>query len=250
MKKMVLTVFLLVTALSVFAQNGVIKDMSGTVELKAAGAADYVAAKTGDLVGQNTVISTGFKSTALIEVGSTVLAVRPLTRLTLTEIKASQGTETINVNFQAGRVRVDVNPPAGTKAAMTVTSPSATASVRGTGYDFNGRELYVRHGKVNFRGQWGYSHDVGADSSSSIGNYGIAAGAKNQHHTGYAPSRPVGSDSTSRATGGSGTGTADTKPNPNPNPNPKPSPNPSPNPNPDPNPTPNDNSSVNISIGY
>ena len=70
-------------------------------------------ARIGDQVSEDTVVSTGFKSTALIEVGSALLAVRPLTRLTLTEISASAGNETLNVNLAAGRVRVDLNPPAG-----------------------------------------------------------------------------------------------------------------------------------------
>jgi hypothetical protein len=71
---------------------------------------------------EDTVVSTGFKSTALIEVGSTVITVRPLTRLTLTEIRASSESESLNVNLQSGRIRVDVNPPAGAKASMAVAA--------------------------------------------------------------------------------------------------------------------------------
>jgi hypothetical protein len=180
----------------------------------------------------------------LLEIGSAVIAVRPLTRLTLTEISASQGTETLNVGFQAGRIRVDVNPPAGTKAAMTVTSPSATASVRGTGYDFNGRTLHVYHGTVSFQGNKGYAKDVGAGSTSSIGNYGTAGKPQNQNHSGYTPQKPVGTDSSSGSTGGGSTGTGGTEEKPGPKPNPTPTPTPTPTPKPPP------DGSVDIDIKY
>lgn len=175
MKKTMLVFFLAAMTLSVFAQNGVIKEVSGTVELKAAGSTSFVLAKIGDTIAQNTTISTGFKSMTLLEVGSTVIAVRPLTRLTLTEIRAAQGAETINVNLQAGRVRVDVNPPAGTRTSMAVTSPSATASVRGTKYRFDTRNIHVSEGVVSFRGRRGYQVLVGANDFSGIGPYGNAS---------------------------------------------------------------------------
>ncbi|MDR2730531.1 MAG: FecR domain-containing protein [Treponema sp.] len=50
----------------------------------------------------------------------------------MTEIQNLTELETLNVNLQTGRVRVDVKPPAGTKASTTVKGPEATASVRGT----------------------------------------------------------------------------------------------------------------------
>ena len=89
----VIAVLILLCAGMAFAQSGgVIKELSGTVELKPAGQADYTAAKAGDAVARDTVVSTGFKSSALITVGSTTLTVRPLTRLSLAEISASAGT--------------------------------------------------------------------------------------------------------------------------------------------------------------
>ena len=171
MKKTILTALLMTTTLGIFAQSGVIKELSGTVELKNAGAADYVPAKAGDTVAQSTVIFTGIKSMALIEVGSAVIFVRPMTRLTLTEISAFQEEEILNVNLQAGRVRVDVNPPAGIKTSMNVMSTVATASVRGTSFYFDTRNLYVDHGTVLFKGNKGYTVQV-SDGSVS----GVAAG--------------------------------------------------------------------------
>lgn len=148
-----ITIFVIVIFLCgvpLFAQNGEIREISGTVELKRAGETAFVAARAGDPVARNTVVSTGFRSSALIQVGSSLITVRPLTRLSLAEISSSAGTETINVSLQTGRVRVDVKPPAGTRTAMEVRGPSATASVRGTSFEFDTHSLTVLEGNVAF----------------------------------------------------------------------------------------------------
>ena len=192
MKKKILVFLLIIMGMSVFAQNGTIKEMSGTVELKNPGAPDFTPAKAGDTVGQQTVVSTGFKSTALIEIGSAVLTVRPLTRLTLTEINASTGAESLNVNLQAGRVRVEVNPPAGTKASMSVKGPTATASVRGTSFDFDTRNIYVNRGKVSFQGSRGAGVLVSAGSTSQINDNGRALNPVETQYVNLLPPSPAG----------------------------------------------------------
>ena len=206
MKKTLLIILLILLGMSVSAQNaergsGIIRELSGTVELKPRGASSYVSAKAGDQVNQDTVISTGFKSSALVAVGSTLITVRPLTRLTLTEISAASGTETLNVNLQAGRVRVDVNPPAGTRAAMTVSSPIATASVRGTSFDFDTRNLYVNHGKVSFKGNKGSPMLIGAGGSSKVEEDGKAADPIRVSIADLMPPAPVGAESSGGTSG-------------------------------------------------
>jgi len=201
MKKAILALLFVLAGVGLFAQTGLLRDLSGTVELKVPGAASYVAAKVGDKLTQDTIISTGFKSTALVELGSAVITVRPLTRLTLTEIRASQGSETVNVNIQTGRVRVDVSPPAGTKTAMSISSPIATASVRGTGFDFDTRNLKVNHGTVSFTGNKGMGRLVGAGSSSRVEDNGKAADPIQVRYADLQPPAPVGTDSNGSAAG-------------------------------------------------
>jgi len=152
MKKVIAAFALVLVAAGAYAQSGVLKEMVGQVELKSPGSASFVAARAGDLIGEDTVVSTGFKSTAIIEVGSALLTVRPLTRLTLTEIYASSGAESVTVDLQAGRVKIDVKPPAGTKASFSVSSPISVASVRGTSFEFDVRNLYVYEGNVLYKG--------------------------------------------------------------------------------------------------
>ena len=204
MKSLFIAFFLALMTFGVFAQSsGVIKELTGTVELKHSGSAVYVAAAAGAQVAQDTIISTGFKSTALIEVGSTLIAVRPLTRLTLSEIRSIQGTETLNINLQAGRVRIEVKPPAGTKTSMSVNSPVATASVRGTVFEFDTRNIIVKEGVVDFIGNYGYMIHVRAGTYSGIEHH-IAMPALGYSETGHVPPPVPGYDPEAAPTGGTG----------------------------------------------
>jgi len=203
MKKIFFLFLFVLVAASVFAQSGVIRELNGTVELKASSSQSFVPAKTGDRLGEDTVISTGFKSSALVSVGSALITVRPLTRLTLMEIRSASGAETLNVNLQAGRVRVDVNPPAGTRAATTVKSPAATASVRGTSFEFDTKNVWVNHGKVSFSGNRGYMMLINSGFSSKIEEDGKAADPVKIKHGELLPPAPVGTD-TANGTSGEG----------------------------------------------
>ena len=168
----VFVVLLAVIAVAAHAQTGFIREFTGDVQLKHAGASNFSPAQAGSQVASDTTVSTGFRSTAIIEIGSNVLVVQPLTRLTLAEISSSAGTENLNVNLQAGRVRVEVNPPAGTRANTTVRGPTATASVRGTSFEMDTRNLSVTSGNVSWRDSSGFSASVTAGFSSSIGDTG------------------------------------------------------------------------------
>ena len=195
MKKAFFVLIFILITISVFAQSGTIRELNGTVELKVSGSSSFVTAKAGDQVREDTIISTAFKSSALVAVGNALITVRPLTRLTLTEIRSASGAETLNVNLQAGRVRVDVNPPAGTRTAMTVSSPVATASVRGTSFEFDTRNLWVNHGKVSFKGNKGKTMVVNAGSGTRLMDDGKAADPISIKIAEYTPPAPVGTDS-------------------------------------------------------
>ena len=167
-KTLFLSLLLAGAVFCAFAQSGVIREFTGEVELKRAGSSSFVPAKAGETVAADTIISTGFKSTAIVEVGNSTIAVRPLTRLSLAEIRSTSGTETLNVKLQTGRVKVDVKPPAGTKANCTVQSPSSTASVRGTSFEVDSYNLKVLEGSVAFRGNKGREILIPAGMESYI----------------------------------------------------------------------------------
>jgi hypothetical protein len=152
MKRLFCAGFLLTAAAGLFAQQAVIKDFFGTVEIKRPSSADWEPAARGQNISRDTAISTGFKSTAVVMIGNSTLTVRPLTRLTLAEISSMQNDEKVEMRLNAGRVRADVNAPKGGKTNFTVRSPTATASVRGTVFQFDGVNLTVNEGTVEFRG--------------------------------------------------------------------------------------------------
>jgi hypothetical protein len=199
-------VFLLVSlTFTVYSQTGFIRELTGEVELKPAGSSVFIPAQPGNEVAQNTIISTGFRSTATVVVGSTEITVRPLTRLSLSEIQSSAGTENLNVNLQAGRIRVDVKPPAGTRANTTVQSPSATASVRGTGFYMDTRNLNVTEGKVAWQGNDRFKVLVGGGSSSTISFQGSAGNPNTSSPGNFFPPAPEGSGAAGEIlTGGGG----------------------------------------------
>lgn len=156
MKRLTGLLFFLLTAMLttavIFAQapEAVIREMTGTVELKASGSQAWKAARNGDRIAESTIISTGFKSTAILAVGSSTFMVRPLTRLSLNALLSRDNTETINVGLRTGRVQVDVKPPAGSRTDFTIQTPSATASVRGTSFDIDPVKLKVKEGTVAY----------------------------------------------------------------------------------------------------
>ncbi|MCL2881221.1 MAG: FecR family protein, partial [Treponema sp.] len=114
--------------------------------------------------------------------------------LSLSEISSSAGTETINVNLQTGRVRVDVNPPSGIKAVMSVTSPMATASVRGTSFEFDTQSLTVLEGTVTFQGSNGGVMMVSAGSTSEISPNGRSIDPIETFASALLPPPPGGTD--------------------------------------------------------
>jgi hypothetical protein len=152
MKKRGLGFLLLMSAALLGAQTALIREINGTVEVKTPEALEWQAAKAGQVLDKASLISTGFRSTALVGIGNSTIVVRPLTRLSLEEIASAREGEQVSLNLRAGRVRADVKPPAEGKIEFTIRSPIATASVRGTIFEFDGVRLIVEEGLVYFAG--------------------------------------------------------------------------------------------------
>jgi hypothetical protein len=93
-------------------------------------------------------------------------------------------------------VRVELTSPAGTKASMSVSSPIATASVRGTIFDFDTRNIHVERGAVAFRGNRGGLARVNAGSRGRLDNSGKVLHPVDTMNSGLLPRAPVGSDLT------------------------------------------------------
>jgi hypothetical protein len=198
MKKILFMAIFILTGLYVSAQNGVqdavIEQITGTIEIKQPRETSFKPASAGEKIFQETVISSSFRSFAIIRVGSTTITVRPLTTLSLTEIQNLNEDETLNVNLQAGRIRVDVKPAAGTRTTTTVSTPSVTASVRGTNFEIDTDNLYVNEGVVSFSGKKGQSMLVGAGGSSRVEHSGQVTNPRDERNSNLMPPNPVGSN--------------------------------------------------------
>jgi hypothetical protein len=119
---------------------------------------------------KNASISTGFKSTALIGLGDSLVRVQPLSRIRLDALALSKETADVALFLQAGRVRARVSPPAGGgKVNFQVRSPSVTASVRGTEFDMDPANVSMISGTVAFAGSDGVPVLVNAGQSGSAG---------------------------------------------------------------------------------
>jgi hypothetical protein len=192
MMKKILAGILILTGAVLFAQETAsIREISGTVEVRGPGDSGWRAARTGEQIGRDTMISTGFKSNALIALGNSTLLVRPLTRLSLEEIQNIAGEESVDLYLHTGRVRANVNPPASCKTDFTVHAPMATASVRGTSFDFDGTNLSVDEGRVHISGGDGSGTYVGAGHQAvSNPETGKTSGAGEQMKAALTPALP------------------------------------------------------------
>jgi hypothetical protein len=193
-KKMILGLLLVCGAAGLFAQETLIQEIWGTVEVKAAGEAEWKAARQGQTLERGALISTGFNSGALIISGSSKVTLRPLSRLSVEELAAAGSGEKVDINLLAGGLRVSVQPPAGGRVSFNVRSPIATASVRGTEFEFDGVRVRVEEGRVHMSGNSGgggayvsAGHIGRVDSES-----GRAAGAAETAREELAPPPPAG----------------------------------------------------------
>lgn len=169
----VISGIMLAGAASLDAQElyGVIRGCSGNVEVKFPGG-DWIPARAGMQIQSSGLISTGFKSTAMLTLGNSTILVRPLTRLSLEALAVRNGEEQISLSLRAGRIRAEVSPPPDSKVAFTVKSPAVTASVRGTSFDFDGSNLRVLSGTVAFMGRDKVTVFAGTDQKAGINPQG------------------------------------------------------------------------------
>lgn len=132
----------------VMALDGQVVTVTGKVEFQDASGA-WKAMKAGDALLAGTMISTGFKSEATVKLGASILTIKPLTRMTLTQLVEKEDVVNTELYLEVGNVKAEVNSLNNKKNGFTVKSPVATASVRGTVFEI-GENLVVLEGNVVF----------------------------------------------------------------------------------------------------
>lgn len=150
MKKIVTILVLLTVAFYSFALDGIVMEVLGKVEKQVDNS--WIALKKGDVLVPGDVISTGFKSEAVISIGESVITVKALTRMTIEQLYEKNKNHVSSVYLDVGSVSADVKPVTNKRVGFTVKTPAVTASVRGTA------GIVYAYGKVEgIRGKWGLS---------------------------------------------------------------------------------------------
>jgi hypothetical protein len=88
-----------------------------------------------------------------------------------------------------------VSPPVGGKTDFSVRSPTATASVRGTVFEFDGTRLSVEEGRVHLGGESVTGAYIGAGHATAVDTgTGRTATAAEAVQEGLSPALPAGMD--------------------------------------------------------
>ncbi len=174
MRRSCLIMAMLFMVSAAWAQKAVFTEVNGKVEYQAAGGS-WKPARVNDTVSKGAMISTGFKSTAVVKVGATSITLKPITRLSLEQIIETEGGTQTELFLLAGRVKADVPPQVGKTTEFKVKSPTATASVRGTAFEFDGVNLIVDRGAVQLFTPTGQFRKVGASEFSYVSAGGLVA---------------------------------------------------------------------------
>ena len=124
------------------------------------------------------VISTSFKSEAVLDLGSSEIFVKQLTRMSINELSEKNKTVNTKLNMRLGRISADVKTSKGLKHDFTIKTPVSTAAVRGTKFSFDGVNIKVANGRVVVSNRNNHSASYkGGESGSSIGNNPPEGGA-------------------------------------------------------------------------
>jgi hypothetical protein len=163
-------------ALPLFAQNSAtVEKASGKVEMQSPGGS-WRAVSAGDTIPLGATISTGFRSEALLQVGTATLEVKPLTRMRLDELIEREGVVQTELFLRVGRVRAEVKPREGLQQDFKLKSPVSTAAVRGTSFFYDGVNIQVITGLVAMGNSYGQTSQIGQGEESSTDGFSLPPG--------------------------------------------------------------------------
>jgi len=130
MKKICVCLWAVLLFAPLCALEAVVVSVLGKAEVQTTG--EWQPMTVGAKISSGAIISTGFKSQAVLEIGKSTVTVQPLSRLTLEQLTQRRDTDTSKVYLDAGSIKADVKAAENKRVGFTVKSPVATASVRGT----------------------------------------------------------------------------------------------------------------------
>ena len=180
MKKSILT-FFLIWFLSGFAfgqSQAVIREITGKVEVRPP-QAGWLPAREGMILSLGAVISTGFNSRAVLDLGRSVLQVDPLTRLRIDELIEKEGTVQTALFLRVGKVKAEVKSVTGVTQDFKLRSPVSTAAVRGTSLGYDGFSLEVFSGDVYYVNLLSQERSYSSGENGSTQGYNPLSSSEN-----------------------------------------------------------------------
>lgn len=187
-----LSTLIFISLSSIFAEVTVV-DFFGKVKVKNSGDSSWSKIEKGMVIYANSTLSTGFNSQITLDLGNATLDVLPLTRMTLSEITETQDSINTSLFLQGGKIKADVKKIAGKVNDFKIKSPVATASVRGTAFEFSGNKLKVIRGVVAFKPSSKPKADEKVDDPENNETVGVAVragGSTQMISTDSAPVKP------------------------------------------------------------
>ncbi|MFP4566940.1 MAG: hypothetical protein ACLFNX_10605 [Spirochaetaceae bacterium] len=166
-------VFLVATG-AVAQQAAVFENVSGKVEIRPPGGA-WRTAEEGEQIPLNATVSTGFGSEATLALGRSTVTMKALSRMTVEELVEREGVSQSSTRVNVGRVSARVRSAEGVRTDFQIRGPISTASVRGTGFDFDTVRLFVTENEVELTNLLEQRRTVYEGQSAGTGGYDYPA---------------------------------------------------------------------------
>ncbi len=137
-----------------FAIEAKITSVTGKVQVQSQGSSEWVDVAKNDILKTGDIISTGFNSNATIVMGTSVLTVAPLSRmsieqLTQKDVGGDKNLTKTTIYIDSGKASFKVNSSARNLNDFKIHSPASTASVRGTAGDvYADGDIYATEGLI------------------------------------------------------------------------------------------------------
>lgn len=129
------------------ALEATVTSTNGKVQLQKG--SSWVDLRTGDKVSGGAVISTGFNSSAKLNIEGSSVELGPLTRVTIEKLVSTSTKNESSLYLDSGKVSADVSKSSDKRTGFKVSTPVATASVRGTSFTiFADGRLHTHEGLV------------------------------------------------------------------------------------------------------
>jgi hypothetical protein len=174
MKRTLCILFLLCVGFFAFTAvpTAIIKEVNGKVEIKQPGK-NWETAAVNTEIQKGTIISTGFKSKAVLDLGYSYITVKALTRMKLEELLEREDTVQTEIYLNFGKVSAEVKTSDEKKQDFKLNSPVSTAAVRGTRLEYEMYSVMVQEGLLIFLNKLNQKRYVGKGEGSFTVGFGL-----------------------------------------------------------------------------